>query len=275
MIAKGSWTGQTAGDGLIAAGFAEPTVTALNHGGIGGCGFVEPFPSAQPLLALGLSGLAVGDLDGDGNDDTVVSDFSTDLLLVSLQNAEAGFGLFNGFVGGDGPRGPTLADFNQDGKLDVAVADGVTETVAVALGNGTFGAPVRISEGAGLTNVSVGDVNGDGRDDVLIAYQGTAGSVEALFSRGDGSRDLAVVSNGNPGAVTVLLGVPRSSRRGRSPSAGRGWGRRAPRGRSRSTTPGRGRCTFPRWSCPARTPGSSRSPPRPARPASSRVRAVR
>jgi hypothetical protein len=122
--------------------------------------------------------VAVGDLNGDGYPDLVVSSFysangPTAILLGSstgtFQIASSGL-----------PASVTsvaLADLNGDGKLDVVlgnngVADDSPGTIAVAYGNGdgTFGTPANLNatvDGDSVGYVAVGDLNGDGVPDIL------------------------------------------------------------------------------------------------------------
>jgi hypothetical protein len=90
------------------------------------------------------------------------------------------------------------ADFNGDGKLDLALAltpfytgSNVTSTVMVLLGNGdgTFGLPnIAITAPAVLT-IAAGDFNNDGVPDLAIASSlgQTSSSVSILLGKGDGT----------------------------------------------------------------------------------------
>jgi len=64
-----------------------------------------------------------------------------------------------------------VADFNGDGKRDLAVANLNSNTVTVLLGkgNGTFQAPLTIAAGNGPAALAVADFNKDGQPDLAVA----------------------------------------------------------------------------------------------------------
>jgi hypothetical protein len=134
------------------------------------------------------------------------------------------------------PQGLVTADFNADGKLDLAVANDGSSTVSILLGNGdgTFTTKSTPAAGSGANWVAVGDFNEDGKLDLAVANLGSTGTggVSILLGNGDGTftlrsspntgngpfaliagdfngdghLDLAV-SNQNDGTVSILLGV--------------------------------------------------------------------
>jgi hypothetical protein len=72
-----------------------------------------------------------------------------------------------------GPFSVASADFNGDGKPDIAVANYNSNNVSILLGNGngTFQTAVNYGVANGPFTVVVGDINGDGKADVITSNQ--------------------------------------------------------------------------------------------------------
>lgn len=171
------------------------------------------FNAAGDLSFSGFAtGLAVGDFNADGKLDVIVASGGTTAypgsgVSVSLGNGD---GTFTQATGSPLALGQNLsaivaADFNGDGKLDLAVTDSVNNEVIILLGNGdgTFGPPLTIRVGNQPDEIIAGDFNNDGKLDLAIANEGD-GTVTLLLGNGDGTFTQAV---GSPYTVSAPNGL--------------------------------------------------------------------
>jgi hypothetical protein len=202
------------------------------------------FSTAQQFQTSG-EGAAVtaADFNGDGNLDLAVAASPPGDLLTQrhdvymlLGDGKGGFTVAGGYSAGNGASGIAAADFNQDGKLDLAVATpgagfGGGLIVLQGDGNGVFMEPVA-GQSVGNGSVAAADFNSDGSTDVAtttgagviavflgngagefqpaVNYPVQAGDspsegLQTADVNGDGKLDL-IVAIEYPPAVQVLLG---------------------------------------------------------------------
>jgi hypothetical protein len=104
------------------------------------------------------------------------------------------------------PSSVATADFDGDGKLDMVVTNGGSNSISILLGNGdgTFRAAVDYPAGTSPSSVAVGDFNGDGKLDLAVANFGS-NDVSIFFGNGDGTFQAAVnyAAGTNPSSVAV------------------------------------------------------------------------
>ena len=86
------------------------------------------------------------------------------LCLPAASFAQAvSFGAATNFAVGTEPFSVAIGDFNGNGRLDLAVANGNSNDVSVLLGTGTgsFGAATTFGVGTSPRSVAIRDLNGD------------------------------------------------------------------------------------------------------------------
>ncbi len=189
------------------------------------------FQAAVPYADTGTDpySVAVADVNGDGKADLLLanqcasnSNCNNGSVSVLLGNGD---GTFQAAVsygsGGSNAFSVTAADVNGDGHLDLLVSNDCSSnnncgygTVGVLLGNGdgTFQSAVSYSSGGYYSrSVAVGDMNGDGKPDLVVSNQCAnnnvcwAGSVSVLLGNGDGTFQAA--TSYLSGAPTTLWAV--------------------------------------------------------------------
>jgi hypothetical protein len=195
------------GDGiadLLVADATPLTQRIVAFRGNGDGTFVQ---SGEGVVGYGPEAVMAGDLNGDGRDDAVSVDsfsaFNTPpsfSITVLLGDGHGGFRPPAAYPTGDGPVSGALADFNADGRLDVAVSAVGSSVVTVYAGDGAGG----LVEAGRLTVVRqpqtpvAADFNRDGGIDIAVPGVG----------------QLSVLRNASaapPSAASTVPGQPRAA----------------------------------------------------------------
>jgi len=188
-VAVGDFNGDGKLD-IVAANSRSNTVALLLGNGDG------TFQSAVSIVVVGTPEfLLAGDFNGDGKLDIAIAAIESTLVVTILPGK--GNGTFGAAIVTPLPLPPESsqtemgiagADFNLDGKPDLAVTDEYSGEVWVLLGNGdgSFKTPVAYQAGVAILAVSARDLNGDGFPD-LVAVNNPGNNVSILLGNGDGT----------------------------------------------------------------------------------------
>ena len=225
---------------LVTGNNAASTVSVLPGNGDGS--FKTKIDSRTGSLP---TSVVIGDLNADGKLDLVTANVGASVVpgpsTVSalLGNGDGTFGVNAEYGTGNLPNSVALGDLNGDGKADLVTANfdyqtsAYTSTVSVLLGNGdgSFGQKTDYTMGSGSGAVAIGDLNADGKADLVTAsavsntasvllgngagsfgtkteYSTGAAPISVAIAdlNGDGKPDL-VTANNSASSISVLLGI--------------------------------------------------------------------
>ncbi len=135
-------------------------------------------------------GVILTDVNGDSVPDLLVLDAGGGAdaggVYVFFGSAAGLFQFQASYPSGTTPVAMTAADFNGDGKMDLAVANSQGISVLVNKGDGTLLPARNFNAGVRPVTVAAADFNGDGKLD-LITAGGPLGGTGVLLGNGDGT----------------------------------------------------------------------------------------
>jgi hypothetical protein len=180
----------------------------------------EPLPVQDVPVRGAPRDVKLADIDGDGWLDATVVLRGLDLAL-TFKNTSGRFSITGELPTGRSPREAVIADFTGDGRPDAAVINRYSADVSILPSSATHHGLVSLDQiypvSGDVSGLSVQDVNGDGRDDVLQLHRasnemsirkagpdGTLGAPEFRTLGGQAPSGMTTADVNNDGLPDVL-----------------------------------------------------------------------
>jgi gliding motility-associated-like protein len=140
--------------------------------------------SLFPITATTPLGIAIGDIDGDGKPDLVVTYINYNTVMVIRNTSTSGLISFDNRIDlttGSSPTGVAIGDIDGDGKQDIVISNYGSNSVSIfrnistpgSISAGSFAAKVDFNTGLTPSGIAIGDIDGDGKPDLVAANSGS------------------------------------------------------------------------------------------------------
>jgi len=180
-------------------------------------------PKIDLRTGYGPTGVDIGDIDGDYKPDVVVADQASNTISIFKNNSTTGS--FNSFSFGprititlNQPSYLKLIDIDGDSKLDIVVNQHNQNKIAIfknqsttgIINQNSFASPVILLTANGSYQIAVGDLNSDGKPDIVSANYSSSTisifiniSATGLINNSSFSNRLDIPTKSGPHGITL------------------------------------------------------------------------
>ncbi|OQP60625.1 hypothetical protein A3860_32960 [Niastella vici] len=160
---------------LAVAGYTASAISVFRNTSLNGN--ITFAPRVDILTGASPNAIIASDLDGDGKPDLAVTNEFMNTISLYRNTSTTGaisFAATTTYATGSKPFGIAAGDLDGDNKPDLAVTNSGTSTYSVFRNTGnagtiSFAAKADFNTGATPYGISIGDLNGDAKPDVVVA----------------------------------------------------------------------------------------------------------
>ena len=187
------------GDGkldIIVANAGSSSVSVLRNTAYAGNDITYFFdPKVDYATGPDPFSVTAGDVNADGKADLIVTSTKLNTVSVLINTTSSGYLSASSFApkvdfaAGTFPRFVVASDVDGDGKTDLVIVNEQSNTVSVlrnlvpftTFGSSSFAAPVSFAVGSKPNCVAVGDINGDGKPELVVSNYGS-NNISVLYN---------------------------------------------------------------------------------------------
>ncbi|MDP9042825.1 MAG: FG-GAP-like repeat-containing protein [Bacteroidota bacterium] len=241
-VVSADFNGDGKPDLFVARGSSNQVTVLTNTSSYGAISFAAPL--YFPGMLNDMQGSAIGDLDGDGKPDVVVTNGIGDTSISVYRNSSSGNAIsFDNplrFVTNYGPYAVAIGDLDGDGKPDLAIANTGSNYITLYKNTSTpgsisFSNKTDLLVGTNPYGIAIGDLDKDGKAELVVSTEGGSSSLYVIKNTstpgnfsfgspvsytnlsgaftlaigdldGDGNPDITA-TGGYPGAILVLRNI--------------------------------------------------------------------
>ena len=215
-VVSADFNGDGKPDLFVSRGSSNQVTVLTNTSSSGSISFSSPL--YFPGMPSDMQGSAVGDLDGDGKPDVVVTNGVGDTSVFVFRNSGSGSTIsFDNplrFVTNYGPYGVAIGDLDGDGKPDLAIANNGSNYITLYRNTSTpgsisFGNKTDLLINTNPYGIAIGDLDKDGKAELVVSTEGGSSSlyvIKNVSTPGNFSFGSAVSYASLAGAFTLAIG---------------------------------------------------------------------